>query len=211
MNQADKIICIGKNYRAHAEEMAEALPQQPLVFLKPFSVLKQQSQWGETLWLEFPQAESDLHYEIEVVLKLKMGGYQLSADEARQALGWVSPGLDMTKRVLQTRLKKAGHPWTPAKVFKDAAIVGPWLSLHEFPDYLKQPFAFYLNGELRQQALPAEMLVSPEELISYLSYLFPLCVGDLIFTGTPAGVGAVTSGSQARLSWAGYEYFVGWR
>ena len=202
----DKIVCVGKNYLEHALELGDPVPEQPVLFLKPPSVLKRVHAWEEAVTLSLP--EEDIHYEAEIVLALSKGGYRLSTEDALSCLGGVSLGLDMTLRTRQAKLKQAGHPWTTAKVFPDAALVGPVISLADFPGYLNEPFSFSLNGALKQRALGTEMGYSPIRLISYISHFFPLMPGDLIFTGTPAGVGSVKSGDQARLAWGekyGYD------
>lgn len=201
MNKIDKLIFIGKNYLAHAQELGDAVPDKPVIFLKPPSVLKSVAAWQTTEKLSLCADKNDIHYETEIVLQLKQGGYRLSSMDAVACLGAVSLGLDMTRRDLQSQLKKQGHPWTTGKVFPDAAVVGPMIAIEDFTDYLTQPFSFTLNGKLRQQATGKEMTFSPLVLISYVSEFFPLCAGDLIFTGTPAGVGAIASGDTARLAW----------
>lgn len=205
----DKIVLVGKNYLEHAKELGDAIPDKPVIFLKPPSVLKQVSEWHTTQ--ELGLFDTDVHYETEIVLQVKKGGYRISASEASSCIGAVSLGLDMTRRNLQTQLKKQGHPWTISKVFPDAAVVGPMISIEQFPDYLTVPFSFTLNDEIRQQAAGELMTFLPIALISYISEFFPLCDGDLIFTGTPAGVGAVTSGDKAKLAWGEhYWYDVTW-
>jgi 2-keto-4-pentenoate hydratase/2-oxohepta-3-ene-1,7-dioic acid hydratase in catechol pathway len=211
MNTFDKIICVGKNYLAHAKELGDAVPEKPIIFLKPPSVLKEVKVWNENLALTLPLIDDNIQYECEVVLKLKKGGYQLSLEEAKQSIGWVSLGLDMTLRNLQTTLKKNGHPWTTSKVFIDSAVAGPWIEIHQFPEYRETPFSLSIQETIRQQALPSEMIVNPVELIVYISQFFPLCENDLIFTGTPAGVGSVQSGTIALLKWGKYHYTVNWK
>jgi len=209
--KADKIVCIGKNYLDHAKELGDAIPEKPVIFLKPFSILKQATHWGDTLSLSLPSTQSDVHHECEIVLKLKKGGYQLSLEQAQEAIGFVSIGLDMTLRTLQTTLKKNGHPWTTAKVFIDSAITGPWISTEEFPDYINTAFSLYIDNKCCQHAFPHQMLFKPAALVAYASQFFPLCEGDLIFTGTPAGVGAVQPGSNAKLQWGNYGYNIVWQ
>ena len=210
MQTFDKIICFGKNYLDHAKELGDAIPDKPVIFLKPSSVLKQATQWSETLSLVLPDSNSDVHYECEVVLKLKKGGFRMSVAEAKAAIGSVSLGLDMTLRTLQATLKKNGHPWTTAKVFIDSAVVGPWIALNEFPDYMETEFSLSINNQIKQQALPKQMLFHPVDLIVYASQFFPLCDGDLIYTGTPAGVGPVQVNTKVILKWSNYQYSVAW-
>lgn len=193
----DKIICFGKNYQAHMNELGDKPVDRPVIFLKPFSVLKSCSQWGDVLSLSF--LEEEVHYECELVFKLKSGGYQLSYEKARETLGWYTIGLDMTKRVLQSELKKAGHPWTIGKVFPDAAIIGPLLPIENLDQHLSIEFSFSLNNEIRQQSFGKNMLFSPVDLVVLASQYFPLCEGDIIFTGTPSGVGKINRNDRAKL------------
>ncbi len=210
MDRCEKIVCVGKNYLEHAQELGDKIPDEPVIFLKPPSVLKQAANWNDTLSLSWPNTKSELHYECEVVLKIKKGGYKMSLEEAKAAIGEVSIGLDMTLRTLQGKLKKDGHPWTISKVFIDSATVGPWVSISEFFDYLQTEFSLSINNQIKQKAIPNIMIFKPEELLVYISKFFPLCEGDLIYTGTPAGVGAVHPGDTATITWGKYRYFVNW-
>lgn len=194
----DKIICFGKNYQDHMNELGDKSVDRPVIFLKPLSVLKSCKHWGDTLSLSFP--DEDIHYECELVFKLKSGGYQLSQEQASEALGWYTIGLDMTKRVLQFELKKAGHPWTIGKVFPDAAIIGPWLSIENLDQHLSAEFSFSVNHEMRQKSVGKNMLFSPIDLVVLASQYFPLCEGDILFTGTPSGVGKINCNDEAQLA-----------
>ena len=204
----DKIVCFGKNYAAHMRELGDEAVTQPVIFLKPASVLRQCPAWGDSLDITLTAAAT--HYECELVIQLAHGGYQLSSEQARAAIGAYSIGLDMTLRVAQTELKKAGHPWTTAKVFPDAAIIGPWIATTDL-DFLDEEFSFSLDQHLRQQAHGRQMLFDPVALIVYASSFFPLCAGDILFTGTPAGVGAVTPGAVGQLRLGGYHYSVNFK
>lgn len=206
----DKIVCVGKNYEEHAKELGDAVPEKPVLFLKPPSVLRVVEAWGQTITLRVPENRGELHYECEIVLKLKAGGENIPDSKAAGCVESVSLGLDMTLRTLQAQLKKLGHPWTTSKVFPDAAVVGPQIPIKEFANYLEQPFSFSLNGAIRQQGRGVEMILNPAEIISYVSSCFPLCAGDLIFTGTPAGVGEVKAGDVASIKWQEKEFSVCW-
>lgn len=206
----DKIVCVGQNYLKHIIEMGSQVPEKPVLFLKPASILKQAKHWNDTLSLEFPHNRGELHFECEVVLRIAQDGYQLTASEATHAIDALTLGLDMTLRDLQSEQKKQGKPWTTSKVFKDAAVIGPWIPVTDFADYLNTEFTFTLNGAVRQRATAAEMMLKPQDLIVYISQFFPLCKGDIIFTGTPAGVGPVTVGAKGKLSWRNWQYFVEW-
>lgn len=206
----DKIICVGKNYLDHAKELGETVPEKPVLFLKPASVLKQVEHWGEQVQLEFPTEDSAVQPECEIVLRVAHEGYKMSKKEAESALAAVSLGLDMTLRTRQSELKKQGHPWTTAKVFKDAAVVGPWILYDQFKNYLDTEFQLFINGELRQGAKGSEMRLKPADLLVYISQFFPLKSGDLIYTGTPAGVSSIVKGASAELSWGDYGYQLNW-
>ena len=194
----DKIICFGKNYRDHMHELGDQSVDTPVIFLKPFSVLRQSQKWDEKLTLSLPADE--VHYECELGFKL------ISPDE----IGFVSVGLDLTKRVLQKKLKEAGHPWTIGKVFHDSAVVGPWVKIDSLKEILQLPFSFYINEELRQNSAGNKMIFSPTKLVKMASDYFPLCTGDIIFTGTPAGVGKINAGDIGVVRLGLQEYQVQW-
>jgi len=203
----DKIICVGKNYKEHAKELGDRIPERPVIFLKPPSVLKSAGSIREKLAAHWPQGAGAIHFECEIVLKLSQGGYRISPNEARQHVCEATVGLDMTLRDRQTKLKKEGYPWTTAKVFVDSAIVGPWRLLDNLRE---EPFTLHIDGKLRQQAKISGMTLSPEDCVSYISHFFPLCEGDLLFTGTPKGVGEISSGQTAVLKWGNIDYSVTW-
>jgi 2-keto-4-pentenoate hydratase/2-oxohepta-3-ene-1,7-dioic acid hydratase in catechol pathway len=207
----DKIICIGKNYLEHANEMKDGVPEKPVLFLKPPSVLKICANWQEECLLRWPHGanEGDIHYECELVFLIGLDGYCLSAKEARASLVKVTVGLDMTNRTLQRKAKDTGSPWETGKVFPDAAVIGPWLSLDRL-DIQALQFEYSQNGELRQQGASSQMRFSPVELLVYASQYFPICRGDLLFTGTPVGIGAVKRGDVASLSLQENFYTVRW-
>lgn len=193
----DKLICVGKNYLDHARELqsliGDSVPEMPVLFLKPPSVLRVAPPDGrDPLQVPFPPERGELHHECEIVVKLAADARSIDA---------VTLGLDMTLRDEQSRLKKAGHPWEISKVFAGSAILAPWIPIHLFRDYLSTPFSFSVDGQPRQQALGTEMRLSPEQCIEYAAKYFPLLPGDAIFTGTPAGVGPITAGQLGELRW----------
>lgn len=206
----DKIVCVGKNYLEHAKELGEVMPEKPVLFLKPASVLQQATHWGEQLELDFPNEDNAVQPECEIVLRLANDGYRMNAEEAKNAISDLSLGLDMTLRSRQSVLKKHGHPWTTAKVFKDAAIIGPWIPYQQFTDYMETAFQLNIDGSLRQCAKGIEMMMHPEDLLIYISQFFPLKAGDIIYTGTPAGVTSISKNSLAELQWGDYSYRVKW-
>jgi 2-keto-4-pentenoate hydratase/2-oxohepta-3-ene-1,7-dioic acid hydratase in catechol pathway len=206
----DKIICVGKNYLEHAKEIGDAVPEKPVLFLKPASVLKQASHWGEKIQVNFPFEDTAVQPECEIVLQVAQDGYRMDIEAAQNAIAAVTVGLDMTLRTRQTALKKQGHPWTTAKVFQDAAIIGPWIPHQQFRDYLETNFQMSLDGAVRQSAQGADMMMHPVDLLVYISHFFPLKAGDIIYTGTPAGVASISRGSIAEIRWDNRAYNVQW-
>ena len=207
----DKIICVGKNYLDHAKELGDPVPEQPVLFLKPASILKQATHWGEQLKLTLPLEDAMVQPECEIVLQVAQDGYKMTRDQAKDAISAVSLGLDMTLRARQSLLKKQGHPWTTAKVFYDAAVLGPWIPYQQFANYLETEFSMLIDDQLRQSSKGAAMMMQPLDLLVYISQFFPLKAGDLIYTGTPAGVTTITTNSRAELRWGDYSYPVIWR
>jgi len=197
----DKIICLGKNYSEHAKEMGESQPEKPVIFLKPPSILKSVRTTEERLELSLSKERGQVHHECEIVLRL---GSRLEIEA-------VTLGLDMTLRDVQSDLKKKGQPWTISKVFTDSAVVGPWVKLEDFSKWESTPFEFSLNGVLKQKGSANEMILRVKDILSFVGDFFPLCPGDLIFTGTPSGVGPVATGSVGQLKWGPIQYEVIWK
>ncbi len=185
----DKLICIGKNYLEHAKELGDAVPEKPVLFLKPPSAMIQASQEGETIETKLPVGRGSVHHECEIVLRLGPGG----------KIDALTLGLDLTLRDLQAALKKSGHPWEVSKVFAGSALLGPWLPV--FDDYLEREFSLTINGALKQKGKGSEMRTPPEACIEHARSCFPVLPGDAVFTGTPAGVGPIQAGDLAELKW----------
>lgn len=194
----------------HAQELGDAVPENPVLFLKPPSVLKQVNHWGEQLQLDYPIGDSKVQPECEIVIRVGCDGYRMTSAQAQQAISAVTVGLDMTLRDRQTALKQQGHPWTTAKVFKDAAIIGPWIASSVFPNYLNTNFELRIEGRTCQSAQGHTMMMLPEDLLVYISQFFPLRAGDIIFTGTPVGVTSIYPGNIANVTWGQYGYTVIW-
>ena len=152
----------------------------------------------------------EIHHECEIVVRLKFGGYGMSLTDSARAVDAVTVGLDMTLRELQMKLKKEGHPWTLAKVFPSSAIIGPWHHVSGIEEIEGKVFSLSVNGKRRQSGDTSEMLFSISEAIAYASTFFPLCEGDLVFTGTPKGVGPVFVGDKADLNFDTIQYSVQW-
>lgn len=172
----DKIICLGKNYADHAAEMKEKAPEKPVLFLKPPSCFVEIK---DNARIVLPWHRGLIHHECEVVLKL----YK------KNVIG-IGLGLDLTLRDLQKKLKENGHPWEIAKSFKNSAIVTPIKGTRDFPqNWQETPFSLKVNGELRQQSALSNATLKVDEMIHYIDQYFPINDSDLVFTGTPSGVG----------------------
>ncbi|MBI1860133.1 MAG: fumarylacetoacetate hydrolase family protein [Deltaproteobacteria bacterium] len=206
----DKIICLGRNYPEHAKEMGGNPIERPVLFLKPPSVRRQIGKNGDRISVALPRRDSSVHPECEIIVWITQGGQNLTVEEAGARIGWVTLGLDVTLRDIQATAKKAGHPWTVSKVFRDSAIVGPWFAVSEFPNYKETEFRLLQGEKARQIGDPGQMMFSPAEAIAYASENFPLNPGDILFTGTPAGVGPVVAGDVVRLVWGKMNYEVAW-
>ena len=181
-----KLICIGRNYTAHIEELENEKPTDPVVFLKPDTsiLLKKQPFF-------IPDFSDDVHHEVEVLVKINKVGKHIAKKFAHKYYDEVGLGIDFTARDLQAQLKAKGLPWEKAKAFDGAAVIGKWLSKAKFQDINNIKFSLRKNDEIVQSANTELMLWKVDELIEYVSKYFTLKIGDIIFTGTPAGVGKV--------------------
>lgn len=184
-----KIICIGRNYAAHIAELNNEIPSDPVVFIKPdTSLLKD----GDTFYI--PDFSNDIHHEVELVVKISKNGKHIAEKFAHKYYDEISVGIDFTARDVQSRLKEKGLPWLLAKGFDGAAPVGKMIPKTTFESMDQISFGLKINGESRQEGHTSLMLHSVDTLISYVSRIMTLKTGDLIFTGTPAGVAAVQPG-----------------
>lgn len=188
-----KLICIGRNYAKHIEELDNEKPDHPVVFLKPDSaiLLKQHP-------FVIPEFSNDVHYEVEVLVKIKKLGKYIDKKFAPTYYDEIGLGIDFTARDLQSKLKEKGLPWEKAKAFDGAAVIGNWISKENFESVDAIPFTLEKNGEVVQAGNTAHMLWKIDELISYVSQYFTLKIGDVIFTGTPAGVGPVAVNDKLK-------------
>jgi acylpyruvate hydrolase len=186
-----KILCIGRNYVDHAKELNNPVPAEPVVFIKPdTAVLKP----GEDFYL--PDYNSEIHYECEIVYRISREGKNIQRPFAFSYLEGIGLGIDFTARQLQEEAKKKGLPWTLAKAFNYSAPISNFNPVTNYSDHKNLTLEFYVNGELRQKGNSQDMLFDIESLIVFLSKYFHLKTGDLIFTGTPAGVGKVSIGDH---------------
>ena len=186
-----KILGIGTNYAAHAAEMGVTPGGDPVVFLKPSTAL-----CGEGDTVRAPGPGHDLHYETELVAAIGTGGRRIAFEKALDHVAAYAVGLDLTLRDLQKEAKRLGRPWAAAKGFDTSAPVSAFRSAREVGDPQRVALALKVNGEPRQSGNTSDMIVPVAGLICYLSTLFTLEPGDLIFTGTPAGVGALQVGDR---------------
>ena len=184
-----KIFCIGRNYVKHAEELGNEIPTEPLVFMKPSTALIKKNRP-----FFIPEFTKDVHYELEVVLRLKKHGKHIQPEFAMEYIDGLTLGIDFTARDLQKKLKEKGHPWEKAKAFDGSAPVGKFLPIDEIKDLNHLAFSLVKNDVTVQEGNTSRMIFSFADIISHVSQYFTLNKGDLIFTGTPEGVGPVQIG-----------------
>ncbi|KQC29601.1 fumarylacetoacetate hydrolase family protein [Flagellimonas eckloniae] len=182
-----KLICIGRNYAAHIEELQNERPKEPVVFIKPDSAVLPKEQD-----FYIPEFSEEIHYEVEVLVKIKKVGKHISKQFAHTYYDEIGLGIDFTARDLQSKLKAKGLPWEKAKGFDGSAVVGKWNRKEKYENIDKLGFSLLKNGENVQNGSTSLMLWKIDELISYVSTYFMLKKGDILFTGTPAGVGKVS-------------------
>lgn len=202
----DKILCLGKNFPNHAEELGEKQPELPVVFAKfPSCLLKCENNSVQPLLL-CSKLQTDVHYETEVILELGRDLWQAGPEDCASAIRAVSVGLDLTDRTRQQQAKRAGHPWTLSKNFQNAAVCGPMISLENFKNFMSDPFFLAIDGELKQKGTLKQALHPPNQALSWLSQHIPLCEGDLIYMGTPPGVGPLKPGQQLQITFGEISY-----
>lgn len=183
-----KLICIGRNYTEHIEELANERPTEPVVFLKPDTaiLLKKQPFF-------IPDFSDDVHHEVEVLVKINRIGKYIDPKFSHKYYDEIGLGIDFTARDLQAKLKGKGLPWEKAKSFDGAAVIGNWVDKSKFESMDSLNFHLEKNGEKVQIGHTANMLWKIDEIIAYVSQYFTLKIGDVIFTGTPSGVGRVVA------------------
>lgn len=184
-----KIICIGRNYAAHAKELGNEVPEEPVLFLKPETaiVLNRQPFF-------IPDFTQDVHYEAEVVVRINRLGKHIEERFAHKYYDAITLGIDFTARDLQAKLKAKGLPWERAKAFDGSAVVGKFISKDKLPAINSLNFELDKNGTTVQKGNTGNMLNNVDQIIAFASQYFTLKIGDLIFTGTPEGVGPVARG-----------------
>lgn len=187
----NKIVCVGRNYAAHAKELGNEIPDKPVLFLKPPSAVIYS---GDKII--YPNFSSDMHHEVELVLLI--GKTIKNADEktSEEAIAGYGVGLDMTLRDVQSKLKEKGHPWTLAKCFDTSAVLSEFISAKEYRITLDEEISLSVNGSIKQKEKLNLMLFPPVQIVQYISSVMTLEEGDLVFTGTPAGVSKVSKGDN---------------
>ena len=182
-----KIFCVGRNYAEHAKELGNAIPEAPVIFMKPDTALL-----APGAKFEYPSFTSDLHYEIELVLRIGKTAKNISAANALSCVDAITVGIDFTARDVQAGLKSKGLPWEKAKAWDNSAIIGDWKPFNT--DGAEILFSLTKNGQKVQSGTTLDMIYSFETLLEHISGYFTLSPGDLVYTGTPAGVGPCLPG-----------------
>ncbi len=186
-----KIFCVGRNYVAHAQELGNEIPEEPIIFMKPKSALLQ----SHTPFY-YPEFTNELHYECELVLRISKNGKYIQERFANKYYDAVTVGIDFTARDIQKELKEKGLPWEKAKSWDNSAVIGKWVTLSNIKNKKDINFCLYKNKELVQQGASGLMINNFDNIVSYISNYFSVNIGDLVFTGTPAGVGECVVGDE---------------
>ena len=188
-----KVVCVGRNYAEHAKELGNEVPTAPILFIKPAtSVVELESP------LTIPQDQGSVHHEAEIALLISKDAKEIDADIAWDCVSHVGVALDLTLRDVQSKLKEKSHPWEIAKGFDGACPLSQWIPLSELSNKDKIAIQLEKNGELKQDGDSTQMITSIPALIAYMSNIFALKAGDVILTGTPAGVGPLESGDELK-------------
>jgi 2-keto-4-pentenoate hydratase/2-oxohepta-3-ene-1,7-dioic acid hydratase in catechol pathway len=197
-----KIICIGRNYTEHIKELANERPEEPVVFIKPDSSVLPKDQD-----FYIPDFTQNVHYEVEMLVKICKVGKHIDERFAHKYYDEIGLGIDFTARDLQSELKEKGLPWEKAKGFDGSAVIGKWLPKSNFKDLNNLNFSLIRNNEMVQEGNTSFMLWKIDELIAYVSKFFTLKKGDVLFTGTPAGVGKIATNDYLSGKLEGQELF----
>ncbi|CDI01350.1 conserved hypothetical protein [Candidatus Competibacter denitrificans Run_A_D11] len=196
-----KVVCIGRNYLEHIRELGNAVPETPILFIKPATSLVQLADP-----IQLPTGRGSCHHEVELAVLVGRKLQNVDASTARQAVSGYGIALDLTLRDLQNELKKKGHPWELAKAFDGSCPLSPFLSPTGLPDPQAINLTLYINGELRQEGNTGQMMLGIFDLMAHISNHFTLLPGDVVLTGTPAGVGPLQSGDQLILGLAEHHF-----
>ncbi len=190
-----KIFCVGRNYAEHAKELKNEVPSAPVIFMKPNTALL-----SDNKDFYYPNFTSDLHYECEIVLRICKNGKAVNEKFASAYYDAVTVGIDFTARDLQQQQKEKGLPWEIAKSFDNSAVIGKWKSIDDKIKNHPMLFSLKKNDTIVQQGNTSDLLFSFEKIISYVSQFFSLNIGDILFTGTPQGVGPAAIGDKLNAS-----------
>ncbi|MHC3124259.1 fumarylacetoacetate hydrolase family protein [Acinetobacter sp. GN11] len=202
-----KIVCVGRSYADHVKELNNAMPDKPILFIKPPSSLI-----GLNDGIFWNPAWGSCHFECELVLRIDqpLKG-ETDPAKALKAIGAVTLGLDLTMRDLQNDLKSKGHPWERAKAFDGACVLADWVDLSEITDWQETKFTFHINDELRQDGNTELLMFTIGDLLTDINQVFSLEPGDVIMTGSPAGVGPLHSGDQLKMTLKGATQDFVWK
>lgn len=198
-----KVVCVGRNYAEHARELGNEIPKAPILFMKPASSVVSTR---NAIVRPDSAVYGDTHYEAELCIQLSADLSVATAEQAKQAIGGVTLGLDLTLRDLQSKLKEKGHPWERAKCFDGSCVLADWVDPQAFGDFSQVNYQLTINDELKQDGNSALMLFSVYELLAEISHAFSLQAGDVIMTGTPSGVGILQAGDQVKLKLGAHEW-----
>lgn len=188
-----KILCIGRNYEEHAKELKNPLPPEPVVFSKPDSaILRNNSPFY------LPDFAKDFHHEVELVIKISRLGKNIEAQYSHRYYDEIGLGIDFTARDLQDELRGKGLPWEKCKAFDGSAVISGFVAKEKYTDLNNINFSLLVNGQPRQLGNSRDMIFNVDQIISHVSRYFTLKIGDLIYTGTPAGVGPVAIGDRLQ-------------
>ena len=198
---AGKVVCIGRNYLEHIRELNNAVPETPILFMKPSTSL---AALDEPIHL--PIGRGECHHEVELAVLVGRELRNADAETARRAVAGYGVALDLTLRDVQSELKKKGHPWETAKAFDGSCPLSPFLKPEAVPDPQATDLALQVNGDIRQRGNTRQMMVGILELMAHISTHFTLRPGDVVLTGTPAGVGPLHSGDELILGLAGHDF-----
>jgi len=194
------IFCVGRNYKAHAVELGNDVPKSPMIFTKPSHALV--PMLGNEI--ELPKDKGSIHYEVEIVVRISND--YVPGMPINQAIDAMTLGIDFTLRDVQDQLKKKGHPWLAAKGFKQSAAIAKWMKWSDlYANFEHTPFALNINDKVVQQSDASYMIFSLETIIAHIEENYGLGAGDLIFTGTPEGVGEVKTGDVLKAYWNNTE------
>ena len=186
-----KVVCVGRNYAEHARELGNEIPEKPVVFLKPNTAIIYSG-----AKIIYPGFSEDMHHEVELVLLIGKKVKDVDTKKAEEAISGYGVGLDMTLRDVQSELKKKGHPWTIAKGFDTSAVLSDFVLKKDYKLTLNEIISLSINGTIKQRSKLNTMIFAPSKIVEYISSLMTLEEGDLIFTGTPSGVGKVVKGDK---------------